>query len=202
MHITAQTSLWKLLHLSNDQNGGSRRSGILWFSKSLQDSIRYASLLPSTHNEAHSVFTGALSTRAKQSVWEAEHPLPSRAKIKIRWSYTSIHSSLLSGMWKWSPFKDIHVMVTHQSQKCSTAFIWHTSHATNMQDYIYYQLTAPVKIYTTVRQLTVIILHVSHSVFSYSFFTAFISTSIISHSIRFHLVTSTCTVKLVAGTVL
>ena len=77
-----------------------------------------------------------------------------------------------------------------------------------MQDYIYYQLTAPVKIYTTVRQVTVIILHVSHSVFSsrsvfsYSFFTAFISTSIISHTIRFHLVTSTCTVKLVAGTVL
>jgi hypothetical protein len=38
--------------------------------------------------------------------------------------------------------------------------------------------------------------------FSYSFFTAFISTSIISHTIRFHLATSTYTVKLVAGTIL
>jgi len=42
----------------------------------------------------------------------------------------------------------------------------------------------------------------SRSVFSYSFLTAFISTSIISHTVRFHLVTSTYTVKLVAGTIL
>ena len=40
----------------------------------------------STHSGAHPVFTGALSAKAKQPVWEAEYPLQSRAKIKNRWS--------------------------------------------------------------------------------------------------------------------
>ena len=40
------------------------------------------------------------------------------------------------------------------------------------------------------------------AVFFCSFFTAFISTCIISHNILFHLVTSTYTVKLVTGTIL
>jgi len=42
----------------------------------------------------------------------------------------------------------------------------------------------------------------SHSVFFYSFFTAVISTSILSHTIRFHLFISNYVVKLVAGTIL
>ena len=40
------------------------------------------------------------------------------------------------------------------------------------------------------------------AVFFLSFFTAIISTSILSHTIRFHLFISTYVVKLVAGTVL
>ena len=43
---------------------------------------------------------------------------------------------------------------------------------------------------------------VSAVFFSYSFFTAFISTYTISHTVRLHLITSTYTAKLVAGTIL
>ena len=43
---------------------------------------------------------------------------------------------------------------------------------------------------------------ISPSVAAVSFYTAFISTSVISHTIRFHLVKSAYTVKLVAGTIL
>jgi len=58
-------------------------------------------------------------------------------------------------------------MVMHQLQKCSTGFIRYISHATNMQDYIYYQLTAPVNICTTVRHVIVIILHMLPSTVSW-----------------------------------
>ena len=52
-----------------------------------------------------------------------------------------------------------HVIVTQQLQKCSTGLILYIFQTANMQDCMYYRLTAPANTCTTVRHVTVIILH-------------------------------------------